>query len=110
MTVEDVIVAAIRRGLSLEVIYDGYARLVSPIRYGWKETEKEGMHKNLFCYQFGGYSSRGLGPDGSMQNYRCWNLENISGASVVEIPTHSGLKWTSEPSTCIDRVIVGLPV
>ena len=64
MSVEQVLISAIRNRISLEVSYKGHARLIAPVRLGWKTTDKEGLHKNLMCYQFGGYSSRGLKPDG----------------------------------------------
>ena len=110
MTVEQVLLSAINNKTSLEVIYQNQTRLIAPIRYGWKTTEKEGLHKNLMCYQFGGYSSRGLGPDGSMQNYRCWNLEDISSAVPIEAPWHGGYGWPKERSSCIDDVIAGPPI
>jgi hypothetical protein len=107
MAVEDVIIAAIRDKSSLEVMYRGFARLVSPIRFGWKTTEKDGRHKNLFCYQFGGYSSRGLGPEGSAENYRCWNMDEINAAVAIQTAPHGNYEWTTQPSNCIDDAIIG---
>ena len=80
MSIEQVLISAINNKSSLEVFYKGHLRRISPVRFGRKTTEKDGLHKNLMCYQFSGYSSRGLKPDGSMENYRCWNLEDITTA------------------------------
>lgn len=110
MTVEQVLVSAIENHISLEVVYNKESRLISPVRIGWKTTKKEGLHKNLFCYQFGGYSSRGLAPDGSMENYRCWNLQGIASANPIEAKWHGGYGFPKEPSNCIDRLIAGPPI
>jgi len=107
MSVEQVLISAIREKISLEVTYKGRSRLISPIRFGWKTTEKHGLHKNLMCYQFGGYSSSGLKPNGSMDNYRCWNLEDITSAVPIQADWHGGYGWPKEPSNCIDNVIAG---
>lgn len=109
MSVEQVLISAIQNRSSLAVNYKGNQRLISPIRLGWKTTEKEGLHKNLMCYQFGGYSSQGLKPAGSMDNYRCWNLEDISSAVPIQAEWHGGYAWPKERSNCIDNVIAGPP-
>ena len=110
MSIEQVLISAINNKSSLEVFYKGHLRRISPVRFGRKTTEKDGLHKNLMCYQFSGYSSRGLKPDGSMENYRCWNLEDITTALPIEAPWHGGYGWPKEGSTCIDDVIAGPPI
>lgn len=110
MTVEDVIIAAIRQKVSLEVVYKNHARHISPVRIGWKTTDKEGLHKNLLCYQFGGYSSRGLKPLGSPDNYRCWHLDDISSAVPIDSTWHGAYGWPRERSNCVDDVIAGPPI
>jgi hypothetical protein len=105
MTVEQALVLAINSKSSIEVQYDGHIRHVSPIRFGWKTTEDEGLHKNLFCYQFGGYSSRGLSPDGSEDNFRCWKLEDITYVAVIPGIWHGAYALPRERSTCIDTTI-----
>ncbi len=109
MSVEDVIISAIHHKVSLEVIYKGHKRWISPVRIGWKTTDKDGLHKNVFCYQFGGYSSRGLMPNGSMENYRCWSLDDIQSAVPIQSGWHGSYGWSKEPSNCIDDVIAGPP-
>jgi hypothetical protein len=109
MSVEQVIIAAIRDKISLEVNYKNHSRLISPIRLGWKTTEEEGLHKNVFCYQFDGYSSSGLRPNVSPENYRCWNLSDIYSAVPVRAPWYGSEGWPRERSSCIDDVIAGPP-
>jgi len=107
MSIEQVIISAIKNNTSLEVVYKNSSRKISPIRFGWKTTEGEGTHKNIFCYQSGGYSSKPLEPDGSMDNFRCWNLEKISSAVPVNDKWRSAKDWTMHKSECIDEVIAG---
>ena len=107
MSVGQVFISAINNSISLEVNYDHHLRLVSPIRYGWKTTRKEGRHRKLFCYQFGGYSSKPLRPEGSKENYRCWNLEKIYSAVPVKDEWRSATGWSTHKSYCIDEVIAG---
>jgi len=105
MSLEQVLLSAIRDKTSLEVMYQGVARVICPWRLGWKTTEKSGPHKNLLCYQIGGYSASGLKPHGSMENFRCWNLDEIRSALPVSTPWYFPQTWPKEPSTCIDDVI-----
>ena len=110
MTLEQVLISAIHDKTSLEVMYQGFARIVCPCRLGWKTTEKDGFHKNFFCYQIGGYSKSGLKPDGSMDNFRCWNLDEIRSALPVNAPWFCPPVWPKEPSQCIDDVIAEVRV
>jgi hypothetical protein len=64
-------------------------------------------HVNVFVYQFGGYSERGLAPDGSPENFRCWNLEDIYSAEIIPAAGwHTGrTSWIGKESGCIDDPI-----
>jgi hypothetical protein len=107
MTVEQALISAINHQVSVQVDHQGHSKWISPVRLGWKTTKKDGLHKNLFCYQFGGYSSRGLKPDGSMDNYRCWNLDDVTSVLPINAAWHGGYGFPKEPSDCIDDVIAG---
>src|SRR5580704_6733091 len=110
MSAEDVIASAINLKICLNVTYQGHTRLVAPIRLGWKTTDEDGPHKNFFCYQLGGYSSKGLKPDGSIDNYRCWKLSDITSALPTKDHWREGTAWHTQRSKCIDDVIAGPPI
>lgn len=109
MTAESVLISAINNHIAVEVNYKNHIRQVWPIRYGWKNTEKKGQHKNLFCYQIGGYSSKPLKPLGSHENYRCWNVEDICSAVPIRAQWYSPVDWSTHASRCIDQVMAGPP-
>lgn len=109
MTIEQTIVSAIRSKKPLEVIHQNHRKLVCPFRIGWKETEDKGIYKNVLVYQFGGYSSKGLEPDGSMDNFRCWNLDDIRSATPIDTEWHHPRGWSTMRSTCVDQVIAEVP-
>jgi len=41
MTIEQILISAINNKVSLAVDYDHHIRLISPVRYGWKTTDKK---------------------------------------------------------------------
>jgi hypothetical protein len=110
MTVEEALISAINSKVSLAVDYDHHIRLISPIRFGWKTTDEKGLHKNLFCYQFAGYSTRPSRLEGSEANYRCWNADMIYSALPIKDPWRPAAGWFKRKSHCIDEVIAGAPV
>ena len=89
--------AAARRQ-PVTAIYDGLLRLLCPHVLGRKSGR---LH--VFCYQFGGGSSRGLPkvPDG-VGEWRCLAVEKLSR---VELRADA---WHTEPraprQTCIDEI------
>src|SRR5215467_219209 len=105
MTTEELLLEAIQNKKALAIDYNDHIRLVAPIRYGWKTTERKGRHKNLFCYQFGGHNPRPLGPEGSIANYRCWNADMIRSALPIRDPWRASVDWSSRRSQCIEEVI-----
>jgi hypothetical protein len=121
--VKDTIVAAIRQRTGLFVNYCNTERYVCPHRIGVKravprpkkprtfqqDQRKYGNHINVFVYQYGGYSSRGLAQDGSPENWRCWALEDIYAATIVSVDRwHTSTAWGTKYSACIDDVIAGV--
>lgn len=80
MSVQETIVRAIQEKRPLRIVRDGQVRLTCPYRIGWSAKQEH----HLLHYQFGGYSQRGLGPEGSDKNWRCHNTENISEAEIID--------------------------
>ena len=123
MSVQQVIADAIRQRIGLRVNYKGTLRDVCPHRIGSKRAQpppkkyttrikdprKYQNHINVFVYQFGGYSSSGLAPDGSPDNWRCWALEDIYDANPIPIQRwHTSQSWGVSYSGCIDDQIAGV--
>ena len=59
--------------------YHGFARKLSPHVIG---TNKRGQRQALF-YQYGGGSVTGLGPPGSIKNWRCIPIDDMSDVSTI---------------------------
>jgi hypothetical protein len=110
MTLVDIIISAIHKKVSLQIVHQAYTKLVSPVRIGWKTTKKQGRHMNVLVYQFGGYSAHGLQADGSMDNYRCLDVSEITSALAIGGPWHGGYGLPTERSACVDDVIAGPPI
>ena len=104
---EELLITAIKSQFSLAVDYDHQIALIWPIRYGWKTTNEKGRHKNLFCYQFGGRSSKPLRGKGSAANYRCWNVDMIHSVLPINDAWRPPAGWSTRKSQCIEEVIVG---
>lgn len=87
--------------------YNGHRREMCPHVLG---TSKDGREQALF-YQFGGTSQRGLGPDGSDENWRCLPLEGLSDVFVREGPWHTerspySSQYDSRKQDCVASVDV----
>lgn len=80
MSVETIILIAIRQKRRVLVVRDGRERVICPYRIGWSN---ENNH-NVLHYQIEGYSSRGLSPNGSSDNWRCHPLESFTAAAIIE--------------------------
>jgi hypothetical protein len=85
---------------SLSGWYKGHLRLFSPLLLGTKAGEP-----HVLGYQFGGTSEDVLGPDGSMKNWRCLRVGQLTKATVIP-----GI-WHAAPmgkihQHCIDQVDV----
>jgi hypothetical protein len=54
------------------------------------------------CYQFGGQSSSGLiQPSGSIENWRCIDLDGLSDVTIEDGPWHTA-PYDSNVETCIE--------
>jgi hypothetical protein len=80
--------------------YNGYYREMCPHVLG----RKRGRAQALF-YQFGGTSSSGLAPAGSMDNWRCIPVERLEGITVRDGDWYSAANH-SRPQTCVDEIDV----
>lgn len=96
MSVQETIVAAIRKKLVISAHYQGYPRVMCPHVIGYKEG-----HVNALFFQFAGGSSRGLPPGGQWRCLRISELSNVS-ASPGEWHTSSSYGRMQE---CIDQII-----
>lgn len=71
-----------------------------------------GRRKNkdcALCYQFGGRSSLGLiQPDGSIDNWRCIDLDDLSEVTIEDGAWHTA-SYDSKLQTCVDYVDVVVP-
>lgn len=76
--------------------YHGHYREMCPHTLGWSKAGKE---RALF-YQFAGTSDSGLGPDGSYQNWRCIDLDELTGIAVREGLWHTAANHNRR-QTCV---------
>jgi hypothetical protein len=87
---------AIERRLQVLAAYHGYRREMCPHSIG---VNRHGERQALF-YQFGGQSSRGLGPPGSPDNWRCLRIDEITDVSLQGGDWHTAPDHT-RPQTCV---------
>ncbi len=81
--------------------YHGFERHLCPHVLGESRSGKE---QALF-YQFGGRSSRGLGPVGSPINWRCFTLSELQDIRV-EVGEWHTVSNHSRPQSCVYSVDV----
>lgn len=81
--------------------YQGHIRQMCPHVIGSKRSRE----KALF-YQFGGTSSRGLGPIGSSDNWRCIFLDRLRIIEARDGPWHTAWtdSWVQYSQDCVDLV------
>jgi hypothetical protein len=80
--VRDTFIRAINEKRPLRVMREGHERFICPYRIGRSSKQEY----NVLHYQYGGYSQRGLGPDGSSSNWRCHHLDSFSEAEIIDAP------------------------
>jgi hypothetical protein len=67
---------------------------------------KRGARHALF-YQFGGLSnSRPIQPDGSPENWRCIDVDDLTNVEIMDIEEWHSAPDHSRPQTCVDYVDV----
>ena len=55
----------------------------------------------VLCYQYGGYSSRGLQEEGSSENWRCSRVSVIASAEIVDEPWRQPIQKPKSRGTCV---------
>jgi hypothetical protein len=80
---------------------DGHPRVMCPHVIG---RNKSGEEQALF-YQYGGTSSRGLGPDGSPRNWRCIKIARLKNVRSEEGPWHTAPDHL-HPQSCVAAIDV----
>src|SRR5712692_5769769 len=80
---------AILQKLVVSADYDRHHREMCPHTLGMKHGREHALY-----YQFGGTSKRGLGPDGSPQNWRCVDIASCRRARHVK---GNGIRHLSSP-------------
>ena len=98
MTPYEVIKDAILNRKTVRATYQGHPREMCPHVIG---LNKRGEQQAL-CYQFGGTSSSGLGPDGSAENWRCVRIAGLRDVTSTDGPWHTAPDH-SRPQTCVAR-------
>ena len=99
-TAYDVIHDAVVNRKVIRAIYHAHERVMCPHLLG----TKNGRPQALF-YQFAGHSSSRLDPDGSMNNWRCMFVDELSNIRSEDGTWHTAPNH-SRPSTCVDTVDV----
>jgi hypothetical protein len=92
---------AIKNKQTICADYQGHYREMCPHVLGWSKAGKE----HALLYQFAGSSKSGLGPDGSYQNWRCVDLDELTGVSVKDGAWHTAPNH-SRKQTCVASVAV----
>ncbi len=98
-TVEDIyhlVWAAVAGKRPMRAIYKSFPRLFCPHRLG---RNRSGQLRVL-CYQYGGESETGLGPDGAAENWRCIVLERLRAVELLNDPWRTAPNH-SRPTTCV---------
>lgn len=99
-TVYDIINDAIVNRKTIVAYYKGHRRLMCPHALG----TKRGRRHALF-YQFGGTSESGLSYDGSPNNWRCLDIDDLRDVSSEPGTWHTARNH-SRRQTCIDFIDV----
>ena len=98
-TTYEIVKEAIQNKKLIYATYNGYERIMCPHVLG----TKKGRQQALF-YQFGGYSSSGLSPDGSPNNWRCLFLDQLSNVRSEPAEQWHTAPNHSRPQSCVDSI------
>jgi hypothetical protein len=80
----------------ISAVYHDRPRLFCPHRLG-RNSKGE---RRVLCYQYGGDSESGLDPPGSLANWRCIALEELSKVKLLRGPWRTAPNH-SRPAHCI---------
>ena len=96
--------AVLNKG-QVNATYGGHPRKFCPHLLGTKNGVA-----HAFVYQFGGTSESGLGPPGSVDNWRCMSIAGLSEVVLVQGPWYTGAHPGKAHEYCIDEIDVYVPV
>lgn len=97
----DVIRKAVLERNSLSGWYKGHLRVFSPFLLGTKAGDP-----HVLGYQFDGTSEQPLGPDGSLENWRCLRVAELTKIKVLPGVWRAVPKGSKGHQSCLDRVDV----
>ena len=83
MAIYQILKEALLARKPVAIIREGTERHVCPHVIGIKHSKDGASYANVLLYQFGGYSEKGLGPDGSDKNWRCVAVYGIEKAWII---------------------------
>ena len=103
MTIYDTIVRGISTKTALTVVrkQDGRERYVCPHLLGYSNA---GI-LNLFCYQYGGYSSQPLEINASPANWRCYCVEDLLSVSLTDDDWQTYAQVSLGSNKCVVKVL-----
>jgi hypothetical protein len=81
--------------------YHGYVREMCPHVIGKKNGRAQAL-----LYQFAGGSSRGLKPDGSLANWRCLFIDELSDVSIKKSAGewHTASNYSAAAQHCVEEI------
>ena len=89
----------------VRAVYQGLYCEMCPHLVG-KKTNKD----CALCYQFGGQSgSKLIQPDGSTENWRCIDIDDLSEVTIEDGPWHTA-SYDSRLRTCVDELDAVVPL
>ncbi|HEV8016097.1 MAG TPA: hypothetical protein VGP48_11220 [Stellaceae bacterium] len=100
MDVFDTLREAIEKRRCVEMVAEGRRREVAPLAIGFKGAEKK-----VLTFQYRGGSKSGLAAGGA---WRCFLLEKISWAKIIDDPWQCGNYPVAKTETSFDYVVYGL--
>jgi hypothetical protein len=100
----DLVRQAIFEKKGISAYYHGQYREMCPHVLGSKNGKRHGLF-----YQFAGQSnSRPIQPDGSPDNWRCIDIDALSGVALLDIEEWHTAPDHSRPQTCVGYVDVAV--
>jgi hypothetical protein len=79
--------------------YQGYRREMCPHILGYK-----GGREHCLLYQFAGQSKSGLGPPGSLKNWRCVFVDELRNVATRIGAWHTA-SYQEQRQTCVEEVV-----
>jgi hypothetical protein len=96
----DTLREAIEKRRCVEIFAEGRRREVAPLAIGFK-----GPQKTVLTFQYKGGSNSGLASGGA---WRCFPLDDIIWAKIIDDPWQSGSYPVAKTETSFDYVVCGL--